>query len=344
MQLTARAARIHQYGPPEVLKFEDIQVPDPGPGEARIRNAVIGLNFVDVYYRRGTMPVPRFPAIIGDEAAGVVESVGPGVTSVKVGDRVVYGDTAYGAYTTVRNYRADRLALLPTYIGDDQAAASFLKGLTARYLLKEVTSLVPGDTILYHAAAGGVGQIFVQWAKVLGLKVIGTVSDERKSQIARKAGCDEVINYSTEDFVARVRALTDGVGVKAVFDSVGKDTFRGSLAALKPRGTLVQFGKASGNPPSIDPFELAPRALHLTWATLPPYTATPQQLARGAGELFEAIQSGILTVDPSRIYPFDDVVEAHRDLEERRTVGSAVLRILSPLPQTPPGKAFRRNP
>src|SRR6266404_9587654 len=193
MPTTARVARIHEYGPPEVLRFEDIVVGEPGDDEALIRNTVIGLNFVDVYYRRGSLPVPAFPAIIGDEAAGVVEAVGKNVKNVSVGDRVVYGDIAFGAYATARLHPADRLDRIPAGVSDDQAASAFLKGLTARYLLKEVLELRPGDTVLYHAAAGGVGQIFVQWAKALGLKVIGTVSSDAKAKLARHAGCDHVI-------------------------------------------------------------------------------------------------------------------------------------------------------
>src|SRR6266436_6466570 len=262
MPTTARVARIHEYGPPEVLRFEDIVVGEPGDDEALIRNTVIGLNFVDVYYRRGTLPV-----------------------------------------------------------------RAFLEGLTARYLLKEVVELRPGDTVLYHAAAGGVGQIFVQWAKALGLKVIGTVSSDAKAKLARHAGCDHVINYSSEDFVAEALAFTTGNGVAAVFDSVGADTFRGSLAVLRPRGTLVQFGKASGFPEPVDLFELAPRALYLTWPILPHYTSTAEDLAIAAADLFDAIATGILKVDPINLYPFSQLIEAHHDLEERRTAGAAVLRV-----------------
>ena len=326
MSVKARAARIHQYGAPEVLEFEDILVPEPGDGQVLVRSTVVGLNFVGVYFRRGTMKVPSFPAIIGNEAAGIVEAIGRNVTSVKLGDRVVFGHST-GAYATAGLHPADRLALIPEGISDEQAAASFLKGLTARYLLKDVVSLKPGDTILYHAAAGGVGQIFVQWAKSLGYRVIGTVSSESKIDVARQAGCDHVINYRTEDFVARTFELTGGVGVDTVFDSVGEDTFRGSLAVLKLRGTLVQFGKASGEITPIDPYELAPRGLHLTWPMLQHYVATPAQTAEAAADLFAGIKSGVLKVDPTRIYAFDDVVEAHRDLEERRTTGSAVLRV-----------------
>jgi NADPH2:quinone reductase len=308
MPTTARVARIHEYGPPEVLRFEDIVVGEPGDDEALIRNTVIGLNFVDVYYRRGSLPVPAFPAI-------------------SVGDRVVYGDIAFGAYATARLYPADRLVRIPAGVSDDQAASAFLKGLTARCLLKEVLELRPGDTVLYHAAAGGVGQIFVQWAKALDLKVIGTVSSDAKAKLARHAGCDHVINYSSEDFVAEALAFTAGKGVAAVFDSVGADTFRGSLAVLRPRGTLVQFGNASGFPEPVDPFELAPRALYLTWPILPHYTSTAEDLAVAAADLFDAIATGILKVDPSNLYPFGQLIEAHHDLEERRTTGAAVLRV-----------------
>lgn len=325
MSNNARAARIHAYGPPEVLVFEDIQVAHPGPDQVLIRNTVIGLNFVEVYYRRGTFPVPAFPAILGNEAAGVVVSVGANVTRVKTGDRVVYSDDVHGAYSTLCLYPADRVAIIPDGISDKQAASSFLKGLTARYLLKETVNLKAGDTVLYHAAAGGVGQVFVQWAKALGVKVIGTVSSEEKKLIALNAGCSHVINYQTENFADRVMALTDNIGVKAVFDSVGKDTFVDSLAVLQPRGTLVVFGKASGNPPLVNPFDLAPRSLNLTWPVLPVYVATPQQLAIAAEDLFHAILTGMIKAEPSRVYPFEQLVEAHRELEERRSTGAAVL-------------------
>ena len=273
MSTKATAARIYEYGEPDVFRFETMDVPDPVGHEVLVRNTVIGLNFVDIYYRRGTLPVPEFPAIIGDEASGVVEAVGPNVTLVKVGDRVAYAD-AFGAYTTVRLYPEDRLTVIPDGVTDDQAASSLLKGLTARYLLKETVQLHEGDTVLYHAAAGGVGQIFTQWARSLGIDVIGTVSTAEKAQIALQAGCKAAVNYSTEDFVERTFELTGGQGVKAVYDSVGKDTFRGSLAILRPRGTLVQFGNASGFAEPISPFELAPRALYLTWAILPHYNNT----------------------------------------------------------------------
>jgi NADPH2:quinone reductase len=327
MSITTKVALIHEYGGPEALTFEEIPVAEPGDNEVRVRNTVIGLNFVDVYYRRGQLKVPKFPTIIGHEAAGVVESVGSLVTGFKPGDRVIYGDRACGAYSTVHLHPAERLVLIPDRVTDEQAAASFLRGITARFLVKEAVPLQPGDTILYHAAAGGVGQIFVQWAKSLGVKVIGTVSSAAKAEIARAAGCDEVINYATEDFVARVLELTDGVGVNAVFDSVGKDTFKGSLAVLKKRGSLVQFGNASGVPEPFNTMELAPKGLMIKWAAISQYVATPEQLKTAADDLLNAIESGVLKVDPVRIYSFNDVVQAHRDLEERLLLGSAVMRV-----------------
>lgn len=327
MSRTVKVARIHEVGAPEVLKFEAMTLADPAPGQALVRNTVIGLNFVEVYYRRGTFGVPAFPAILGNEAAGVVEAVGPGVTSVKPGDRVVYGDDIHGSYTTARLYDAERLTVIPQGISDDQAAASFLKGLTARYLLKEVVPLKAGDTILVHAAAGGVGLILTQWASALGLHVIGTVSTGHKATLARAAGCEHVINYHTENFVERVIEITGGKGVRAVFDSVGKDTFLGSLKTLAIRGSLIVFGKASGDLPAIDPFELAPRALSLAWPILPHYVSTPQDLATAAADLFDAIKTGIIKVDPTRVYPFDELVQAHRDMEQRQTVGAVVLHV-----------------
>lgn len=327
MSVIAKVALIHEYGAPETLTFEEVAVADPGADEVRVRNTVIGLNFVDVYYRRGQLKVPKFPAIIGHEASGIVESVGSNVTSFKPGDRVIYGDRACGAYSTVHLHAAERLVLIPDGVTDEQAAASFLKGITARFLVKEVIALKAGDTILYHAAAGGVGQIFVQWAKSLGVKVIGTVSGASKAKIAREAGCSEVINYITEDFVARVLELTNGVGVAAVFDSVGKDTFHGSLAVLKPRGTLVQFGNASGVPAPFNTMELAPKGLTLKWAAISQYIATPENLKTAAVDLLAAIESGILKVDPVRTYGFDDVVQAHRDLEQRLIMGAAVMLV-----------------
>lgn len=321
-----RAARIYQYGPPEVLKIEPIEVPSPGSGEALVRHTAIGLNFVEVYFRRGTFQMPALPAVLGNEGAGIVEAVGPGVEDVAIGDRVVYADSPIGAYATVRLYPADQLVRIPPAVSDEQAAASFLRGVTARMLLKEVVPLRPGDTVLYHGASGGVGLLFVQWAKALGIRVIGTVSNAEKAAAALAAGCIETIDYGTQDFVEQVKAITGGEGVAAAFDSVGQETFLKSLESLRPRGALVAFGKASGHPPMIDPFLLAPKGLYVTWPIRPVYTARRVDRERSADELFEAIANGILDVGPSRVYALDDIVTAHRDLEGRRVIGAAVIK------------------
>jgi NADPH2:quinone reductase len=320
-----RAVRIHEYGPPEVLTIEPIERPTPGPGQALIRHTAIGLNFVEVYFRRGTFRAPALPAVLGNEGAGVVEAVGPGVSGVSAGDRVVYADGPLGAYATARTYPADRLVRIPEGVSDAQAAASFLRGVTARMLLKEVTPLQSDDTVLFHAAAGGVGLLFAQWARALGVRVIGTVSNEAKAAAARRAGCVEVIDYVKEDFVARVRDLTGGEGVAAVFDSIGRDTFLKSLEVLRPRGVLAAFGQASGSPPAFDPFLLAPKALHVTWPGRHVYTVSRQQLETSAADLFDAIRKGILDVGPARTYAFDDIASAHRDLESRQIIGAAVI-------------------
>jgi NADPH:quinone reductase len=320
-----RAVRIHKYGPPEVLTIESIDVSPPGPGEAIIRHTAIGLNFVEVYFRRGTFQAPALPAVLGNEGAGVVEAVGPGVKDVSVGDRVVYADGPLGAYATARIYPADRLVRIPDGVSDIQAAASFLRGVTARMLLKEVVPLQSDDVVLFHAAAGGVGLLFAQWERALGVRVIGTVSNDAKAAAARQAGCIEVIDYAKEDFLARVRDLTGGEGVAAVFDSIGRDTFMKSLEVLRPRGVLVAFGQASGSPPAFDPFLLAPKALHVTWPGRHIYTASRQQLETSAADLFDAIREGILEVGPSRTYAFEDIISAHRDLESRQIIGAAVI-------------------
>ncbi|HKN30558.1 MAG TPA: quinone oxidoreductase [Roseiarcus sp.] len=322
-----RAVRIYKYGPPEVLTIEPVDVPLPGPGEALIRHTAIGLNFVEVYFRRGTFQVPAFPGVLGNEGAGVVEAVGLGVSGISVGDRVVYADGPLGAYATARIYPADRLVRIPDAVSDAQAAASFLRGVTARMLLKEVVPLQRDDTVLFHAAAGGIGPLFAQWARALGVRVIGTVSNEAKAAAARRAGCVEVIDYVKEDFVARVRDLTDGEGVAAVFDAVGRDTFLKSLQVLRPRGVLAAFGKASGSPPAFDPFLLAPKALHVTWPIRPVYTASRQQLETSAADLFDVIRKGTLDVGPARTYAFDDIALAHRDLESRQIIGAAVIAV-----------------
>lgn len=323
----AQVVRIYEHGTPDVLSFEDVPVGPPGPREVLLRQTVIGLNFVEVYFRRGTYPLPAFPAALGNEAAGVVAAVGSDVTEVNVGDRVVYADGPMGAYATERLYPAERLVRIPAGISDEQAAASFLKGTTAKYLLKDVVRLAAGDTVLFHAAAGGVGRLFVQWAKALGIRVIGTASNPAKMAFARETGCVAVIDSSREDIAARVRELTEGRGVKAAFDSVGRDTFRASLESLAPRGTLVAFGQASGESPALAPFDLAPRSLFLTWTLLPVYMASRAELQAAADDLFTAIAAGDIDANPTRTYAFHELAQAHRDLEERRTTGAAVLRV-----------------
>lgn len=320
-----RAARIYKYGPPEVLQIEPIDIPTPGPGEALIRHTAIGLNFVEVYFRRGVFRAPALPAILGNEGAGVVEALGPGASGVAIGDRVVYADGPLGAYATVRVYPADQLVRIPDTISDALAAASFLRGTTARMLLKEAVSLHPNDTVLFHAAAGGVGLIFTQWARELGIRVIGTVSDDAKASFAREAGCLAVINYAKEDFVERVADITKGEGVAAVFDAVGRDTFLKSLETLKPRGVLAAFGEASGPPPTISPSLLAPKSLYVTWPIRPNYTANREQLEQSAADLFDAIGRGIINVSPSCRYALDDIIAAHSDLEGRKIIGAAVI-------------------
>jgi NADPH2:quinone reductase len=320
-----RAARIHRYGPPEALTIEPIETPTPGLGQVLIRHTAIGLNFVEVYFRRGTFEAPALPAVLGNEGAGVVEAVGPGVSDVCIGDRVVYADGPLGAYATARIYPADRLVRIPDGVSDAQAAASFLRGVTARMLLKEVVPLQRDDIVLFHAAAGGVGLLFAQWARALGVRVIGTVSSDAKATAARQAGCFEVIDYTKEDFVTRVHDLTGDEGVAAVFDSIGRDTFLKSLEVLRPRGTLAVFGQASGSPPAFDPFLLAKKALHVTWPGRHIYTASREQLETSAADLFDAIRNGVLDVGPSRTYAFDDIVSAHRDLESRRIIGAAII-------------------
>jgi NADPH2:quinone reductase len=323
----AKVVRIHEYGTPSVLSIEEVPVGPPGPREVLLRQTVIGLNFAEVYFRRGTYRVPSFPAALGNEAAGVVAATGSDVTEVNVGDRVVYAGAPLGAYATARLYPVERLVRIPAGISDEQAAASFLKGTTAKYLLRDVVPLASGDTVLFHAAAGGVGRIFVQWATLLGIRVIGTASNPAKMAVAREAGCVAVIDSSREDIAARVRELTEGRGVKAVFDSVGKDTFRASFDSLAPRGTLVAFGQSSGDAPALELFDLAPRSLFVTWTLLPVYLASRTELQAAADELFAAITAGQIDATPTRTYAFDQIARAHRDLEERRTTGASVLRV-----------------
>ncbi|NTZ83291.1 quinone oxidoreductase [Burkholderia metallica] len=323
----AHAVRFHETGGPDVLRWEAVDVGEPGPGQVRLRHEAVGLNFADTYFRSGLYPVP-LPAGIGVEAAGVVEAVGPGVTNVAVGDRVTYTGflNTLGAYSTERLIAAAPLVRLPAGMACETAAAMTMRGLTSAYLLRRIHAFAPGDTILLHAAAGGVGLIVSQWAKLLGLTVIGTVSSEHKAAIARTHGCDHTIDYSREDVAKRVRELTDGAGVDVVFDSVGKDTFEGSLDSLKRRGLMVCVGTASGPIPPFDPQRLAMKgSLYLTRPALADYIADPAEKNDLAGELFAHVAAGRIKIEINQRYALQDAAQAHRDLESRKTTGSSVF-------------------
>ena len=316
---------VHELGGPEKLQFETVPEPTPATGQARVRQTAIGLNFIDVYYRTGLYKVPGLPFTPGQEGAGVVDAVGPGVTGLAVGDRVAYAGVN-GAYAETRVIAADRLIRLPSGIDDRTAAAMMLKGMTAEYLLLRCARVARGDTILFHAAAGGVGSIACQWAKALGLQVIGTAGGEDKVGRARQNGCDEVIDLNSEDFVARVKELTGGTGVRVVFDSVGNETFSGSLQCLMPRGMLVLFGQSSGVVPPLDLSRLASGgSLFLTRPSLAHYVATREDLVQSAGRLFDLVGRGAVRIDVGQTYPLRDAAQAHRDLEGRKTTGSTVL-------------------
>ncbi|WP_295803040.1 quinone oxidoreductase [uncultured Microbulbifer sp.] len=324
-----KAVRFYETGGPEVLRLEDVEVGEPGAGEVRLRHVAVGLNYADTYFRNGTYPIPM-PNGIGVEAAGVVMEVGPGVTNVAVGDRVTYTGflNTLGAYATERLIPAAPLIKLPETIAFETAAAMTMRGLTSAYLMRRIHDFKPGDTILLHAAAGGVGLIVSQWAKLLGLNVIGTVSSEAKAEVARAHGCDHVINYSCEHVVSSVRDLTDGVGVDVVFDSVGKDTFMASLDSLKRRGLMVCVGTASGTIPPFDPQLLAMKgSLYMTRPALADYIADPEEKAALAGELFDHVGSGRIKIEINQHYALQDAVQAHRDLEARKTTGSSIFVI-----------------
>lgn len=320
-----KAIRIEQVGGPEVMKLVDVEVGKPGPGEVRVRQTAIGLNYIDTYHRSGLYKLPM-PSGIGLEAAGTVEDVGEGVTGLKAGDRIAYGTGPIGAYAEMRNLPANRVVKLPPQISDETAAGMMLKGMTARYLLRATYVVKPGDTILLHAAAGGVGLIMSQWAKALGATVIGTVGSDAKAEIARAHGCDHVINYSTEDTVKRVRELTDGKGVPVVYDGVGKDTLMISLDCLSPRGLLVSFGNASGPVPPLDLLLLSAKgSLYVTRPTLNTYTASDADLKETAEDLVNVVASGKVKIPVNQRYALADAVQAHRDLESRKTTGTTVL-------------------
>ncbi|QQX88276.1 quinone oxidoreductase [Cupriavidus necator] len=323
----AKAIRMYETGGPEVLRYEDAEVGDPGPGEVRIRHAAVGLNYADTYFRNGTYPVP-LPGGMGVEAAGVVQAVGPGVTHVAEGDRVTYTGfiNTLGAYSTERLVPAAPLIRLPEAIGFETAAAMTMRGLTSAYLMRRIYPFSGGETILLHAAAGGVGLIVSQWARLLGLTVIGTVSTEAKAEVARAHGCDHIINYSREDVAKRVRELTDGAGVSVVFDSVGKSTFMASLDSLKRRGLMVCVGTASGTIPPFDPQLLARKgSVYLTRPALADYIADPAEKAELAAEVFGHVAAGRIRIEINQRYALQDAVQAHRDLESRKTTGSSIF-------------------
>ncbi len=320
------AIRIHEYGGPEVLRWEEVAVGDPGPGELRIRHGAIGLNYIDVYHRTGLYPLPALPWTLGMEGAGRVEAVGPGVSEFKVGDRVAYASPPVGAYAEVRLMPADRVVALPDAIDERAAAAMLLQGMTAQYLLRRSYRVQAGDTILLHAAAGGVGLIASQWARHLGATVIGTVGSEAKATLARAHGCDHVIDYRRENIVERVREITGGAGVAVVYDSVGKDTFTDSLDCLRPLGMMVSFGNASGPVPAFEPGLLAAKgSLFFTRPSLMHYTARRADLLASAAELFAVVTGGAVKIEVNQTYPLAETAQAHRDLEARQTTGSTVL-------------------
>ena len=320
-----KAIRIHEPGAPDVMKYEDIELTAPGEGEVRIRHTAVGLNYIDTYHRSGyyKLPLPFTPGI---EGAGVVEELGNGVTSLKVGDRVAYGAGPIGAYSQARNMPAGRLCKVPDNIDDRTAAALMLKGMTVRYLLKETFKVKQGDTILWHAAAGGVGLLAVQWAKHLGVRMIGTVGSAEKAELVKSLGCAEVIDYSKEDVARRVRDLTDGKGVPVVYDGVGKATLDASLDSLSPRGLLVSFGAASGPVKDFDTGILGAKgSLYLTRPTVMTYVAADDALQENARDVFEVVGSGAVKVEINQTYQLSDAVQAHKDLEGRKTTGSSVL-------------------
>ena len=321
-----RCIRFHETGGPEVLRLEDIDLPQPGAGEVLVRQTAIGVNYRDIYRRMGHHKVDDFPAALGVEGAGVVEALGEGVEGLAVGQRVVAQGGGDGAYAEARIVSAWRTLALPEGIGERTAAAMMVKGMTASYLLRHTCPVRPGDSVLVHAAAGGVGLILCQWAKHLGARVIGTVGTEAKAALAAANGCDHAIVYTGEDFAARVREITGGAGARAVYDSVGKETFEGSLACLATRGVLVQFGEASGNPPPLDPRRLGPLgSVFLTHPTLGDYSRTREEFLDLAGSLVDVVLSGAVTITIGHAYPLEAAADAHRDMAARRTTGSVIL-------------------
>ena len=322
----AQAIRFHKTGGPEVLQWEEVQVADPGPGEVRIAHKAVGLNYIDTYHRTGLYPMP-LPSGIGLEGAGVVEAVGTGVTEFKPGDRVAYANGPVGAYSELKIHPAERLVKLPEGIGFEQAASMMLQGLTVQYLLRRLhRSPKAGETVLWHAAAGGIGLIACQWAKAIGVNVIVTTSTEEKAKLARENGCADTVIYTKEDFVAKVNEITGGKKVPVVYDSVGKDTFMKSLDCLQVRGLMVSFGNTSGPVGPTDLGILSQKgSLYVTRPTLMSYTAKREELVAAANELFDHVLAGRIKVAPRQSYALKDAAQAHRDLEARKTTGSTVL-------------------
>jgi len=322
---TAKAIRLTRTGGPEVLDYVDVEVGDPGPGEARVRNHAIGVNFIDIYFRSGLYPLD-LPSGLGQEGAGVVEAVGEGVAHVRPGDRVAYAARPNGAYSQLRVMPADVLVRLPDDMSFETGAAMLLQGMTVQYLLKQTYAVQPGDTILFHAAAGGVGLIACQWARALGVNLIGTVGSKEKAVLARQHGAAHVINYNEEDVVQRVLEITNGEKVPVVYDSVGKDTFTRSLDCLRPRGLMVSFGNASGPVPPVSLNELSARgSLYITRPTLQSYAATRAQREAMAADLFQMVAGGRIGVDIHQRFPLADAAQAHIALEGRRTTGKTIL-------------------
>jgi NADPH2:quinone reductase len=321
----SHAIRCHEYGGPEVMKWEEVDVPAPGPGQAKIRHHYSGLNFIDIYHRTGLYPQPKFPFVLGTEGAGEVVEVGPGVTEVAPGDRVGYV-SVIGSYSEERLIPAERLIKLPDSIDSKLAAAMMLQGMTVQYLIRRTFRVGPETTMLLHAAAGGVGLIATQWAAHLGATVIGTVGSPEKAELAKAHGCAHVINYNTENFVERVKDITGGKGVDVVYDSIGKDTFPASLDCLRPRGYWVTFGNASGPVPPFQVGMLAQKgSLFATRPTLNNYVATREDLLATAQDLFDVVANGHVKVAINQTYAVKDAADAHRDLEARKTTGSTVL-------------------
>ena len=319
------ATRFYETGSPEVMRLEEVAVGDPGPGEVRIRHVAVGLNFADTYFRTGLYPVP-LPNGMGVEASGVVEAVGEGVTYVAEGDRVAYTGSPLGAYSTERVMPATPLVKLPDAVSFETAAAMMMRGLTSSYLLRRIYPLEAGMTVLIHAAAGGLGLIFCQWAKILGLTVIGTVSTEEKAEVAKAHGCDHVIFYTREDVATRVRELTNGEGAAVVYDTVGKDTYAGSLDSVRRRGLLVCVGTSSGSVPPIDAMQLVIKgSLFVTRPALADYITPRSELEALSGELFDHVANGRIQIEINQRYALEDAVQAHHDLESRKTTGSSIF-------------------